>query len=288
MQGEKTLSGDAVVLFCEECGRRNKYNDPAEIERQGGYKCEFCHFFTPLYASSALRVVTKTPQAVKKETPEQPFIGWQPHTLFFGSVSSRAGASKRLIVYPTVEGEELDLEVQPVAELTKVLSVSELESQAYLVTVLPVREAGNAVAQFQGPGLTVRDRRTGREVEIAVSFELTSPKLELDRTQVNMGRIKAGQISEDFVVVKNSGNEILHLHIQPDPNYFSIATQFTIDTPSSVFIEPGESRKIPFSIWPTEDITSNWSYFQPICLETNELSQNNKRNVVITCVIDKN
>ncbi len=281
MQGEKSAAAGGVVLFCEECGRRNSYDDAGEIESNGGYTCAFCDFFTPLYASSALRMVKE------KSSPQGPFIGWQPQTIAFGEVSSRAGASKRFIVYPEAEGERFDLEVEPVARLRETLSVSELESQVYLVTVLPVRQSEGALVDYHGPGLTVRDRRTGRKVEITVTFERTSPKLEIDRSQVNLGRIPAGKIHEDFVVVKNGGNEMLHLQVMPDPNYYSIATQFTVDSPSSLFIDPGEKRKISFTLWPTEEISSNWSYFQPICLQSNELSRTNKRNIVITCVVSR-
>lgn len=145
-----------MILFCEECGRRNSISlTPALIETNS-FSCQFCRFRSPFPFLDKDR----------NSTSADSFISWQPETLHLSAEAEKQETSFEL----TFDLGDLtpELTLEPFRDLARLITVRKNGPASFTVTLKPADKEGGIPG---GPALIFCEENTMTWGTIVVSRE---------------------------------------------------------------------------------------------------------------------
>ncbi len=266
-----------MILFCEECGEKNSFDGPtAEDLRQSGFECVHCASRTPPASIQGLQ-----PQQGTNSSQKTSQVTWGPNLVSFGTVAYNAEARRRITFQPKND-DIIDLTFMVRKEVQNDLEVRWVAPQTVELRLLPFSTGAGQNRSFTGPAIHFADINSDFRCEAQVTFNRRSSSLTGLSETIDLGNMSSGVISNNVLVIENSGAHPLLLQLKLDPNDFSIAARFIINSALAMTLSPKEKITIPYTVWPAGEIAEDWTFRQHIEVTTNEPGLSTKKRVVLT------
>lgn len=268
----------AMILFCEECGKKNTLSLLPEDVLQKGFICQHCHAHTPPSALAGNL-------AERKEIPEQePVITWAPNVITFGTVSPYERSIQK-VIFQGADGTEYDIDAKIRTELKTDLVIRKIDARTMEIHLLPVRPGAHHTMRFQGEGMLFSDRLSTYQRYAQVSYTRQSPLLATLPDVIDLGVLAAGADHAHQLTVENNGNQAVLLQIKPDPRDFSFFARFAIQDTHVKTIASGRKATIPFVVCADDSAEDDCVFTQRVLLAVHENNILTTKNVIINALI---
>ena len=267
-----------MILFCEECGKKNLLSDCSATKLQDGFECNHCGYRTPL--SSILHHLEQNERVITCDCPMDE-IEWFPKTISFGKTDKDRVHFQDLVFFQKRKKTMFNLICHVEKDLANDLTVEKLEDSTFRVTLS--RDPGNNGIIFHqnyhGEALSFYDEHSSFSCKIPVYFSRQDQTLRGLPPSIELSNLYSGLIHHDYLIAENCGTENLVIHLKPDPADFTIAARFVIENSLGIKIAPKEIIQIPYSLWPEEYITEDWQFSQTIWVKAQNTKEEIKKSV---------
>lgn len=270
----------ALILFCEECGKRNTLAFQPEDVLLKGFVCQYCHAYTPPSALAGNRTEHK------EVASKAPAITWAPGSITFGTVPP-AQRSVATLNFQVAAGIAYDIDAKIRTELHNDLAIYKIDASTMEIHLLPVRPGVHHKMRFQGEALLVRDRFSSFQRYVHVSFTRQSPLLAALPDVIDLGVLAAGSDHAHQLSFENRGDQAVVLQIKPDPQDFSFYVRFAIQDSHVKTIGSGRRVAIPFVVCADEIDEDACPFTQRILLSVQEKSVVTTKNIAINALIKR-
>jgi hypothetical protein len=211
-------------------------------------------------------------------------IDYAPKILDFG-----AAGTKLSVTFKASNSRELFLEAEPVPELKDYLSVKvkptpELQEN-FRVAMNPhlleiTLEEGGEIPEYEGPGIIVRESRSGYSDTIPVKFRRSLPVAEIvPGSVVDMGEIVGGTVAKGSFKILNKGDSVLTVKLQTD------SADLLMDKIAGFDIGSGETAEVNFLLDLLEKTEGGQTLEEIIAMTTNEMAGEPPRIIRIRAAI---
>lgn len=254
------IMGTPMILFCEECGRKNLLEKAELLRLQDGFHCIHCGYTTPLSS-----IVHHTANPKQQTTVAAATIDWHPRHIHFGPVD-RDAKHTRTVTF-TSEGSQ-DFKPQYMINQELIHDLSVVKTGPLTFQVILNRDMGSNgkiyQSNYHGTALRFFDPDNGFDCNITMEFVREDHLLSGLPSHIKLGVLYSGVVHHDYLCVVNCSDTSLILHFKPDPEDFTIGARFVIENSHVTRLDPGEQKKIPYTLWPEENVTKDWLFNQTV------------------------
>lgn len=270
----------ALILFCEECGKRNTLALQPEDVLLKGFVCQHCQAYTPPSALAGNR--TELKGAADKASA----ITCAPDSITFGAVPP-AQRSIATLDFLAATGTVYDIDAKIRTELQNDLAIRKIDACRMEIHLLPVSPGIHHRMRFQGEALLVCDRLSSFQRYVHVSYTRQSPLLAAFPDVIDLGVLAAGSDHAHQLTFENRGEQAVVLQIKPDPRDFSFYVRFAIQDSHVKTIASGRRAAIPFVVCADEIAEDDCPFTQRILLSVQENSVLTTKNVTINALVKR-
>lgn len=269
-----------MILFCEECGLKNDLAQFQSILSKNGFVCSHCGSTTPLSSLHCQQRLEVAEAAETTENKKNKNIVWSPDSLSMDMTKSGQKTIQR-VKFLALDGANFSIEAKIIDELQDDLRIRMIDDQTIEVQLLSTDKSGNQHDIFSGSAIICCDTQSDFWCKLNVDFIRIIPRLAVLPEKVNLGIIYPGIQSHHWLMVENSGTDTLKVQVKPEPDDYSLIVRFTIDGPLAMRIAPHQKKKILYSLWPVEDISVGYNFYQRIHVSSNDPGKEGNRDVVL-------
>ncbi len=216
-------------------------------------------------------------------------ISWQPEIIQFTTSKGKKTDPVQL-TFSLPDAEKSQLAIKPFKQYEHLVTINQAARDSFTISLNEPLKKGELPADFSAPFLIFCDEAFDCWGTIPLSIKqpavAQSSGLKVKESRINLGTIKAGVQLNKHISLKNRGTSPLRLQISPHVDDYSLAAWFIINGPLMQLIEPGQSAKIPFTLWPARDVTTPWHYSQAINITSRQAGNQRLLRVIIDVDIE--